>query len=84
VYVDQHSGAVLSEPPRRARTAGDIVMAWLSPLHVGSFGGAIVGVAWLILGFAPPLLFVTGFVMWWVRVVRPQRPRSVPVRVIEA
>jgi uncharacterized iron-regulated membrane protein len=76
VYIDQHSGAVLSEPPRGARTAGDIVMAWLSPFHVGSFGGAIVRVAWLILGMAPPLLFVTGCVMWWVRVVRPQRPRG--------
>jgi len=63
VYIDQHSGAVLSEPPRGARTAGDTVMAWLSPLHVGSFGGPVVRVAWLILGLAPPLLFVTGFVM---------------------
>ena len=26
--------------------------------------------AWLVLGLAPPLLFVTGFIMWWTRVVR--------------
>ncbi len=84
VYIDQHSGAVLSVPRRGARTAGDIVMAWLSPLHVGSFGGLAVRVAWLILGLAPPLLFVTGFVMWWVRVVRPQRARGVSTRGVEA
>lgn len=70
VYLDQHSGAVLTPPASTTRTAGDIVMAWVAPLHVGSFGGLGVRVAWLILGLAPPLLFVTGFIMWWTRVVR--------------
>ena len=27
-------------------------------------------VAWLVLGLSPPMLFVTGFIMWWTRVVR--------------
>jgi len=45
-------------------------MAWLTPLHVGSFGGNGVKVAWLLLGMAPPVLFLTGFIMWWTRVVR--------------
>jgi uncharacterized iron-regulated membrane protein len=55
-------------------------MAWVSPLHVGSFGGAGVRVAWLVLGLMPPVLFVTGFTMWWTRVVRPRGARvSEPV-----
>jgi uncharacterized iron-regulated membrane protein len=72
VYLDQYTSEVLNESPRAARSAGDIVMDWVAPLHVGSFGGTGVRVAWLILALAPPLLFVTGFIMWWSRVVRPR------------
>jgi uncharacterized iron-regulated membrane protein len=74
VYLDQHTGEVLAERPRGPRTAGDVVMAWIAPLHVGSFGGAGVKAAWLVLGLTPPLLFVTGVVMWWTRVVRRRWP----------
>ena len=45
-------------------------MAWLTPLHVGNFGGNGIRVAWLLFGMAPPVLFVTGLIMWWTRVVR--------------
>ena len=72
VYLDQFTGAVLTEPPSTRRTVGDLVMAWVAPLHVGNFGGNGVRVAWLVLGLAPPTLFVTGFFMWWTRVVRPR------------
>ena len=72
VYLDQYTGAFLQEPPRVGRSAGDIIMAWVAPLHVGSFGGLGVRIAWLILGLSPAMLFVTGFIMWWSRVVRPR------------
>jgi uncharacterized iron-regulated membrane protein len=62
----------LTESPRQRRSLGDVIMDWVAPLHVGSFGGMTVRIAWLILGLAPPLLFVTGFIMWWSRVVRPR------------
>jgi uncharacterized iron-regulated membrane protein len=39
VYLDQYTGAVLAEPPAPRRTAGDLVMSWVAPLHVGNFGG---------------------------------------------
>ena len=66
VYLDQYTGEVLT-PPRSARpTTGDAIMAWVGPLHVGNFGGIGVKIAWLVLGLAPALLFVTGFIMWWV------------------
>jgi len=73
VYLNQHTGAVLREPRHQPRTAGNAAIAWIAPLHMGTFGGPEVRAAWLLLGLAPPLLFVTGFAMWWVRVVRPQR-----------
>ena len=70
VYLDQYTGAVLAAPPASGRTLGDVVMAWAAPLHVGGFGGRPVKWMWLLLGFAPPALFVTGVAMWWIRVVR--------------
>jgi len=72
VYLDQYTGTVLTPPPPTRSTVGDLVMAWVAPLHVGNFGGNAVRVAWFVLGLAPPILFVTGFIMWWTRVVRPR------------
>ena len=71
-----HGRTCWPQPRAAGRTAGDVVMAWVAPLHVGNFGGIAVRVAWLVLGLSPPLLFVTGFIMWWTRVVRPQRARA--------
>ena len=75
VYLDQFSGQVLEQPQTPGRTAGDLVVAWVAPLHVGNFGGTGVRVAWLVLGLTPALLFATGFTMWWTRVVRPRMAR---------
>jgi len=58
--------------PTARRTLGDTVMAWIAPLHVGGFNATALRVAWFLLGLAPPALFVTGFIMWWTRVVRPR------------
>jgi uncharacterized iron-regulated membrane protein len=70
VYLDQHTGAVLQEPPRLPPTAGDLIMAWAAPLHVGSVGGSAARTLWLVVGLTLPVLFVTGFALWWLRVVR--------------
>jgi len=43
----------------------------LRAAHVGNFGGWPVKILWLVLGLAPPVLFITGFIMWWQRVLRP-------------
>ena len=76
VYLDQFTGDAVTVPPPARPSAGDVVMAWLTPLHVGSFGGNGVKVAWLLLGMAPPVLFLTGFIMWWTRVVRVRWSRT--------
>ncbi len=83
VYLDRFTGALLQEPATGRRTAGDVMMAWVGPLHVGNFGGIWVRIAWLVLGLAPPLLFATGFLMWWTRVVRVRWLRSRPSPAID-
>ncbi len=55
-------------PPIK-RTPGDIFLRWFYYLHFGNFGGWPVKVLWVILGLAPPFLFVTGALMWWNRVL---------------
>jgi uncharacterized iron-regulated membrane protein len=51
---------------------GDAILAWLARLHFGRFAGWSVKVLWVILGLVPPVLFVTGALMWWNRVLRVQ------------
>jgi uncharacterized iron-regulated membrane protein len=70
VYLDQYTGARLDHVEPEGRSAGDIIVAWAAPLHVGNFGGLGVRLAWMVLGLAAPMMFVTGFIMWWTRVVR--------------
>jgi uncharacterized iron-regulated membrane protein len=54
---------------------GEWVVVELIKLHFGRFGGLGVRFLWLALGLVPTVLFVTGFILWWTRVVRR---RSLP------
>jgi uncharacterized iron-regulated membrane protein len=51
--------------PRR----GDLALEWLAKLHFGRFAGIKTKWTWAILGAIPPVLFITGAVMWWNRVL---------------
>ena len=62
------------QPPRG--TKGDQFLRWFYYLHFGNFAGAKTKGAWVALGLIPPLLFVTGTIMWWNRVVRRWRGLS--------
>jgi uncharacterized iron-regulated membrane protein len=57
--------------PRR----GDLALEWLAKLHFGRFAGIKTKWTWAILGVIPPVLFITGAVMWWNRVLKPFRKR---------
>jgi uncharacterized iron-regulated membrane protein len=48
---------------------GDEFLAWFINLHFGRFAGLGTRVVWGVLGLVPPVLFVTGAIMWWNRVV---------------
>jgi len=72
-YFDPFTGQHLAVWRRGLdQSAGDVLMSWIGPLHFGTFGGQgpaniIVKSLWLVLGLMPPLLMVTGFVMYWNR-----------------
>src|SRR5712691_3794559 len=68
------------ERPRRPRpprhfSRGDNIIRWLTWLHFGNFAGWRVKALWVVLGLAPPFLFVTGILMWWNRVLSPSARR---------
>jgi uncharacterized iron-regulated membrane protein len=69
-HVDPYTGKVVKVEGWHTRTSGDRVMAWIGPLHTGNFGGMPVKLLYAVIGLAFPALFLTGFVMWWLRVVR--------------
>jgi uncharacterized iron-regulated membrane protein len=55
---------------------GDIVLMWLTRLHFGRWRNEPLRAVWAIVGLAPAVMFVTGAVMWWQRVIRPRMTRS--------
>ena len=55
---------------------GDEFLRWLSRLHFGRFGGWPIKALWTVLGLIPLVLFITGAVMWWNRVLRPALDKS--------
>jgi uncharacterized iron-regulated membrane protein len=69
IFLDHRSGEILRIEDARQASLGARLIALVSPLHFGTVGGAITRWLWLIAGLVPPLLFITGFMMWWNRVV---------------
>jgi uncharacterized iron-regulated membrane protein len=56
-------------------TPGDTIIRWISYLHFGNFGGWESKAVWVIIGLAPAVLFITGVLMWWNRVLGPAARR---------
>jgi uncharacterized iron-regulated membrane protein len=52
----------------------DWLVRGLVNLHFGRSWGMAVKVAWIAFGLVPAVLFVTGGITWWVRVVQRRRP----------
>jgi uncharacterized iron-regulated membrane protein len=55
---------------------GEVLLLELIKLHFGRFGGLGIRTLWAILGLVPAALFITGFIVWWRRVVRPRIRRA--------
>jgi uncharacterized iron-regulated membrane protein len=72
LYFDQYTGELLERRDAGAQkhSAGDLFLTWLAALHVGSFGGWMVKIAWFVLALSFPALAITGVVMWWNRARR--------------
>ena len=57
--------AILGDRP------GDVALVWLTRLHFGRFRDyPVLQALWAGLGLIPAVMFVTGSVMWWNRVLR--------------
>jgi uncharacterized iron-regulated membrane protein len=54
---------------------GEAFLLKLISLHFGRFGGLGIRILWTLLGLLPAALFVTGFIVWWRRVVRRRLAR---------
>jgi uncharacterized iron-regulated membrane protein len=69
--------ATLTQRRRRAPlTLGQKILRGFSLAHYGSFAGWPVKALWVILGFAPTILFITAAMMWWNRVLGPALRRA--------
>jgi uncharacterized iron-regulated membrane protein len=56
----------------------DVAIEWMVRLHFGRWRSHTLKVVWVIIGLLPAAMFVTGFIMWWNRVVK--KPRTARVR----
>jgi uncharacterized iron-regulated membrane protein len=54
----------------------ETTMLWMTRLHFGRWRNVPLQILWVIMGLAPAVLFVTGAVMWWQRVVRRRNPQT--------
>jgi uncharacterized iron-regulated membrane protein len=60
------------EPPDQVPMArrGDAFIAWMVRMHFGRYGGMGVRITYVTIGLLPAVMFVTGAIMWWNRVLR--------------
>jgi uncharacterized iron-regulated membrane protein len=76
VTIDARTGAILAYGDTRKESRGSRIEQYFTSVHFGSFGGGgLLGVAimwlWVLIGIAPAVLAVTGFIMYWNRKLRP-------------
>jgi uncharacterized iron-regulated membrane protein len=64
VELDQYSGEILKVWDERSLPLGDKVINSFESLHYGTFGGLFTRILYIFVGFAPIVLFLTGFIMW--------------------
>jgi len=77
------SGICLCFPGTFDSLADGNFVSWLTRLHFGRFGW-FAEALWTIVGLAPAVLFGTGVLMWWNRVLRKAfRRRRGPVMALD-
>ena len=67
VYLDPRNGLVLRTDNMRFGPLGARLLHAAYPLHIGSVGGAVARILYVLLGLAPAMLSVTGTLIWYRR-----------------
>lgn len=82
VWLDARDGHTLRVDDLRKQPLATRFLYAQSPIHFGTFGGLATRILWIPLGIAPGLLFFTGFLMWWRRVVARRWRGLKPTRTL--
>jgi uncharacterized iron-regulated membrane protein len=65
---------------------GDVALMWLTTLHFGRWRGYPgeywLKIVWATVGLVPAMMFITGLIMWWNRVLRRAPARNVEVEAV--
>lgn len=64
---DQYSGEMLLNTEKDFANTGKIPLNWLTSIHYGTFGGMPTRIVALLASLVAPILFVSGFIIWWGR-----------------
>ncbi len=70
IYLDRYSGAVVKVQDARRPNTAEAIFNWIKPLHSGNFGGVFSQAMYLLIGFTPGGLFLTGFWLWLKKLQR--------------
>jgi uncharacterized iron-regulated membrane protein len=80
VWLHPATAQVLRIAARDQRTLDARISDSFFPLHTGEFGGQVIRFIWFLSGFAPGLLFVSGFAVW-IRRLWPKKWPAASVSV---
>jgi uncharacterized iron-regulated membrane protein len=70
VFFHPATGKALGSESSAHWTVGYALCYWAFDLHLGDFAGLASKVLWAILGCVPVALVVTGYLIWWNRVLK--------------
>jgi uncharacterized iron-regulated membrane protein len=86
VYLDPATAQVVRLDYHKEQALGVRLQRDIYGLHFGMFGGLPTRILWVFIGFTPLLLFLTGLLMYWNRVLAKKlpswnQPRLAPIQV---
>ena len=70
VYFQPSTGEILGTEESSHWTWGNKLLMWAYTVHFGDFGGLATNLLWMVLGLIPAILTITGYLMWWNRVLK--------------
>jgi len=72
-----------TRPDHGGEFIGDTILVWMTRLHFGRWRIGWLKAVWAVLGLVPAMMFITGLLMWWNRVLRPKLRASAVVPELE-